>query len=66
MYQQDIYTTPVSLAGLPAMTLPCGELDGLPWGMQLVAPHFREDLLLATGITWQQSTDWHQRQPEGW
>lgn len=61
MYQQDIYTTPVSLAGLPAMTLPCGFIEGLPYGMQLIAPHFREDLLLSLGVHFQQSTDWHRQ-----
>ena len=65
MYQQDIYTVPISLAGLPAMTIPCGEINGLPFGMQLIAPGFREDLLLAAGHAFQQQTDWHQRHPQG-
>ncbi|MCP5179427.1 MAG: Asp-tRNA(Asn)/Glu-tRNA(Gln) amidotransferase subunit GatA [Pseudomonadales bacterium] len=66
MYQQDVYTTPVSLAGLPALSLPCGFVDGLPLGMQLIAPHFREDRLLAAGLDFQHDTDWHHRHPEGW
>lgn len=65
MYQQDIYTVPISLAGLPALTVPCGEITGLPFGLQLIAPHFREDVLLAAGVAYQQVTDWHQRRPEG-
>jgi aspartyl-tRNA(Asn)/glutamyl-tRNA(Gln) amidotransferase subunit A len=63
MYQQDVYTTPVSLSGLPAMTLPCGLIEGLPFGMQLIAPHFREDRLLSIGMQFQQSTDWHRLAP---
>ena len=42
MYQQDLYTVPTSLAGLPAVSLPCGFRDGLPMGMQLIAPAFGE------------------------
>jgi len=64
MYQQDIYTVPISLAGLPALTIPCGEIGGLPFGLQLIAPHFREDLLLAAGLAYQQVTQWHQHHPE--
>jgi aspartyl-tRNA(Asn)/glutamyl-tRNA(Gln) amidotransferase subunit A len=64
MYQQDKFTTPASLAGLPAMSLPCGDADGLPLGMQFIAPHFGERALLETGALFQRDTDWHQRRPE--
>lgn len=64
MYQQDVFTTPASLAGLPAMALPCGTIDGLPFGMQLIAPHFSEDVLLRAGLVFQRLTDWHLRSPE--
>ena len=63
MYEQDIYTVPVSLAGLPALSIPCGNVDGLPVGMQLIAPHFGEDRLLALAESFQRETDWHQRTP---
>ena len=47
MYLSDIYTVPVNLAGVPAVSVPCGKTSkGLPVGMQIVAPHFREDVLL--------------------
>ncbi len=66
MYQQDIFTVPASLAGLPAMSLPCGVHQGLPLGMQLIGPHFAEQLLLRTAEAFQRRTDWHQRRPEGY
>jgi aspartyl-tRNA(Asn)/glutamyl-tRNA(Gln) amidotransferase subunit A len=47
MYLSDIYTVPVNLAGVPAASVPCGSTsNGLPVGLHIVAPHFREDLLL--------------------
>lgn len=63
MYQQDIYTVPASLAGLPAMSVPCGFIDNAPIGMQLIAPHFAEANLLRTAFQFQQHTDWHRRHP---
>jgi aspartyl-tRNA(Asn)/glutamyl-tRNA(Gln) amidotransferase subunit A len=65
MYQQDIFTIPASLAGLPAMSLPCGFQEGLPLGMQLIGPHFAEQNLLRTAEAYQRATDWHSRHPEG-
>lgn len=63
MYQQDLYTVPTSLAGLPAISIPCGFSQGLPMGMQLIAPAFREDLPLMLAAQFQRHTDWHQRRP---
>ena len=63
MYRQDVFTTPASLAGVPAMSVPCGFCDGLPTGLQLIAPHFEEGRLLALGAAFQHRTDWHLRQP---
>ena len=63
MYQQDIYTVPASLAGLPAASLPCGFIDGAPLGVQLIAPHFAETTLLQTAFQYQQNTDWHLSHP---
>ena len=63
MYEQDVYTVPASLAGLPALSIPCGNVGGLPVGMQLIAPHFGEDRLLALAESFQRETDWHQRTP---
>jgi aspartyl-tRNA(Asn)/glutamyl-tRNA(Gln) amidotransferase subunit A len=65
MYQQDIFTVPASLAGLPALSLPCGFHDGLPLGMQLIGPHFGERALLETAALFQQHTHWHLERPGG-
>ena len=63
MYQQDIYTIPASLAGLPAMSIPCGQHQGLPLGLQLIGPHFAEQTLLETAARFQQDSDWHRHRP---
>ena len=63
MYQQDLYTVPTSLAGLPALSIPCGFVNNLPVGMQLIGPAFREDTILSVAAQFQQITDWHQRHP---
>lgn len=50
MYLEDIFTVPVNLAGVPAMSVPSGKTDsGLPLGVQITAPHFGEDILFALG-----------------
>lgn len=49
MYLSDIYTVSVSLAGLPAMSVPAGFVDGLPVGIQLIGNYLKEDLLLNIG-----------------
>ncbi len=64
IYLLDIYTIPANLAGLPAISFPCGfGAEGLPVGMQLIAPHFREDLLLGAGIAFQEWTKFHRVKP---
>ena len=63
MYKQDVFTIPASLAGLPALAVPCGFAGHLPVGMQLIGPHFAEDRLLTLAETFQRETDWHLRTP---
>ena len=64
MYLQDIYTVPVNLAGLPAMSVPCGFSGGLPAGMQFIAPALEEKRILAAAHQYQQRTEWHKQAPE--
>ncbi|MCK6389984.1 MAG: Asp-tRNA(Asn)/Glu-tRNA(Gln) amidotransferase subunit GatA [Azonexus sp.] len=65
MYLSDIYTIAVNLAGLPGMSLPCGFVDGLPVGMQLIGNYFDEARLLNVAHRYQQVCDWHLRRPDG-
>ena len=64
MYLNDIYTIGANLAGLPAISVPCGLVDALPIGLHLVGPHFGEETLLRASHQYQQQTDWHQAGPE--
>jgi len=66
MYLNDIYTIGANLAGLPAMSLPCGFVRGLPVGLQLIGPHLSEARLLKAAHHLQRVTDWHQRIPGGY
>jgi len=63
MYLNDIYTIGAPLAGLPALSTPCGFVGGLPVGLQLIGPHLSESKLLKTAHYFQQETDWHRRMP---
>jgi aspartyl-tRNA(Asn)/glutamyl-tRNA(Gln) amidotransferase subunit A len=63
MYLNDIYTIGANLAGLPAMSLPCGFAAGLPVGLQLIGPHFSEARMLNAAHRYQMETDWHLRAP---
>lgn len=65
MYLNDIYTIAANLAGIPAMSLPCGFADGLPVGLQLMGNFFDEARLLNVAHQYQQATDWHRRLPKG-
>jgi len=64
MYLSDVFTLPVNIAGIPALSLPCGFVGGLPVGLQLMADRFREDLLLKVGHAYEQSTEWHLQRPK--
>jgi aspartyl-tRNA(Asn)/glutamyl-tRNA(Gln) amidotransferase subunit A len=66
MYLNDIYTIGANLAGLPGLSLPCGLVDGLPMGLQLIGPHFSEAKLLNAAHRFQTATDWHHRSPQGY
>ncbi|MCB2214349.1 Asp-tRNA(Asn)/Glu-tRNA(Gln) amidotransferase subunit GatA [bacterium] len=65
MYLEDVFTLPANLAGVPGLAFPVGyDSNGLPVGMQLMGPHFGEDLLFRVGHAYQMATDWHQQWPE--
>ncbi|MFH1856414.1 MAG: Asp-tRNA(Asn)/Glu-tRNA(Gln) amidotransferase subunit GatA [Candidatus Omnitrophota bacterium] len=62
MYLSDIFTIPANLAGIPAVSIPCGFTSAdLPIGLQIMGRHFDEELLLRTAFTFEQNTDWHKR-----
>lgn len=62
MYLSDIYTISVNLAGIPAMSLPCGfSKAGLPIGLQIITKHFAEETMLRVAHTYEQATDWHKK-----
>jgi aspartyl-tRNA(Asn)/glutamyl-tRNA(Gln) amidotransferase subunit A len=64
MYLCDIYTIGVNLAGLPAVSVPCGfTTGGLPIGLQMIGQPFRETELLAIARDYEQGHDWHTRVP---
>ena len=66
MYLNDIYTIGANLAGLPGVSIPCGFVDDLPMGLQLVGPHFAEAKLFNAAHAYQQSTEWHILAPRGY
>lgn len=64
MYLSDIYTISVNLAGIPAISLPCGQSsNGLPIGLQFIAPAFEDGRLFTAAHAYEQSTDWHTKKP---
>jgi len=65
MYLEDVFTLPANLAGVPGLAFPVGfDRQGLPVGMQLMGPHFREEQLFQTTFAYQAVTGWHRRAPE--
>jgi len=64
MYLSDIYTIPANLAGIPAISIPCGfSTSGLPIGFQLMGRAFDEEMLLRVSYTYEQNTEWHLKKP---
>ncbi len=66
MYLADALTIPVSCAGVPGLSVPCGfvgESGNLPVGMQIIGPQFSENLLLRVGHAYEHSTQWHKKKP---
>jgi aspartyl-tRNA(Asn)/glutamyl-tRNA(Gln) amidotransferase subunit A len=65
MYLSDIYTISINLAGLPALSLPCGfDSDALPIGMQIIGKPFDETTVLRLAYAYEQATEWHKQKPK--
>ncbi|UYZ22349.1 Asp-tRNA(Asn)/Glu-tRNA(Gln) amidotransferase subunit GatA [Mesobacillus jeotgali] len=64
MYANDILTIPVNLAGVPAISVPCGFDKGLPLGLQIIGRHFDESTVYKVAHAFEQATDFHKQQPE--
>ena len=66
MYLSDVFVVASNLAGIPALSVPCGISNGLPIGMQIMGPHLSEERLLRIGHMYQSQTDWHKKHPPCW
>ena len=64
MYLSDICTIPASIAGIPGISLPCGFVNGLPVGMQVLGPALGEEAVLRAAFAYEQATQWHTARPE--
>jgi len=65
MYLSDIFTISVNLAGIPAISIPCGFTSGnLPVGLQLLGRHFDEESIIHAAYAYEQATEWHRRKPK--
>ncbi|WP_059172266.1 Asp-tRNA(Asn)/Glu-tRNA(Gln) amidotransferase subunit GatA [Bacillus sp. FJAT-27445] len=63
MYANDILTIPVNLAGVPALSLPCGFENGLPLGLQIIGRHFGEESIYKAAYAFEQATEYHKQRP---
>ncbi len=59
----DICTIPINLAGIPAISIPCGFVEGLPVGLQIMAGAFAEEKILQVAYAYEQANDWHKQRP---
>lgn len=64
MYLTDVCTVTANLAGIPGLSVPCGFVEGLPVGMQLLGPAFAEAMLLRIAHAYQAVTGWHEKRPK--
>jgi aspartyl-tRNA(Asn)/glutamyl-tRNA(Gln) amidotransferase subunit A len=64
MYLSDVYTIPVNIAGLPALSVPCGFSEGLPVGLHFIGKPFAESTLLRAAYAYEQSTGFHKMHPQ--
>jgi aspartyl-tRNA(Asn)/glutamyl-tRNA(Gln) amidotransferase subunit A len=64
MYLEDIFVIPASLAGLPAMSIPCGFDNGMPLGMQIIGPRFGEGKIFRFASAFENMTDWQEKKAQ--
>ncbi len=64
MYLSDIFLCPINIAGVPSLNVPCGFIDGLPVGMQIIGPHFQEEILYQVGYKFEQETEYYKTRPK--
>lgn len=64
MYLSDIYTVPASLAGIPGLSVPCGFVDNMPVGLQILGKYMDEETVLNVGQAYQESTNWSLEKPK--
>lgn len=64
MYMADLLTTPASLAGLPAITVPCGFSNNLPCGLQIIGNYYNEKKILEVAGAYEMNTEWHKKEPK--
>lgn len=63
LYANDVLTVPINLAGIPAISVPCGFSEGLPIGLQIIGKHFDEATLYKVAHAYEQATEFHKRTP---
>jgi aspartyl-tRNA(Asn)/glutamyl-tRNA(Gln) amidotransferase subunit A len=63
MYLSDVFTLSQNLAGICAISLPCGFVDGLPVGLQITGPALGEEMVLRVAYAYEQATPWHRHKP---
>ncbi|MER2108517.1 MAG: Asp-tRNA(Asn)/Glu-tRNA(Gln) amidotransferase subunit GatA [Solibacillus sp.] len=66
MYANDILTIPINLAGVPAISIPCGFEGGLPLGLQIIGKHFDEETIYRVAYAYEQQTDYNTQTPALW
>lgn len=64
MYLSDIFLCPINIAGVPSLNVPCGFIEGLPVGMQIIGPHFQEEVLYKVGYKFEQETEYYKVKPK--
>lgn len=64
MYMADLLTVPASVSGLPAISIPCGFINNLPCGLQIIGNYYNEKLILEVAGAYEMNTEWHKKEPE--